>query len=261
MSDDKEFEWRTFDRVIVQTEFPFAKDSPDHLMPWGTSRDNSYNLSFNRRLLKLFRYPIGFRILDLGCSGGGFVKSCVDDGCLAVGLEGSNYSSKLYRANWPLLGNKLLFTADITKPFSIQSIHGTQSHPLRFNVITMWEVLEHLKEEELDQTFENIKKHLEEEGLFMGSISLREEVVKGVKLHQTVKTLNWWLEQFQQQGFKRMPAVEEVFGNTFIRGPHNAEGSINVVFSRHPERFEVPSELRPRKKNFLSKLFKKLKAR
>lgn len=243
-----EFDWKTFEKIVVKTDHPIAVDSPDHLMPWGTSRDNSFNLAFNRRLMKLFRHKVGLKVLDLGCSGGGFVKSCVDDGCFAIGLEGSNYSQKLHRANWPLLGGKLLFTTDITKPFTVQSIHGNEIHPLAFHLITLWEVLEHLSEEALLQTFENIKKHLLQDGLLMISVSLREEKINGVALHQTVRSQEWWLNRFLKEGFIRMPVIEEIFGGHFIRGPHNAEGSINFVFSLSPEKISIPDELIPRKK-------------
>lgn len=58
--------------VCVETDYPVALDSPDHIIPWGTARDNSSNLRFNSKLYRLFdftnRYP---KVLDLGCSGGG----------------------------------------------------------------------------------------------------------------------------------------------------------------------------------------------
>ena len=85
--------------VEVLTQKPVALDSPDHLMPWGTRQDNSTNLQFN---LKLARWlPLEtLSVLDLGCSGGGFVKSVLDMGCLAVGLEGSDYSQVRARTEW-----------------------------------------------------------------------------------------------------------------------------------------------------------------
>jgi predicted TPR repeat methyltransferase len=78
---------------------------------------------------------VPLRILDLGCSGGGFVKDCLDDGCLAVGLEGSNYSKNLRRAEWRTIPENL-FTADLTTPFQVFSEFPEGEVPLTFDVIT-----------------------------------------------------------------------------------------------------------------------------
>jgi hypothetical protein len=106
--------------VCVRTDYPVADDSPDHLRPRGTAFDNSRNRRFNRKLSALYcglDRPI--RVLDLGCAGGGFVCDCLTDGQVAVGIEGSDYSSRWGRAEWPLLGGRALFTADITRPFEV----------------------------------------------------------------------------------------------------------------------------------------------
>lgn len=69
----------------VITEHPIAFDSPDHFDAehGGAGNDNSRNPHFNERLFKLFegqgRRP---SVLDLGCAGGGLVKSLLDEGCL-----------------------------------------------------------------------------------------------------------------------------------------------------------------------------------
>jgi hypothetical protein len=86
--------------IFVKTEFPVALDSPDHLCPWGTARDSSTNSRFNEKVYRLFE-PLGRfpRVLDLGCSGGGFVRACLNDGCLAVGIEGSDFSKNRKEQN------------------------------------------------------------------------------------------------------------------------------------------------------------------
>jgi hypothetical protein len=105
--------------IKLETSFPVAFDSPDHLVPHGTAKDNSTNLMFNLKVEKLFKNLNRLlKVLDLGCSGGGFVRSCIERGCLAVGLEGSDYSKIHRRAEWPILGDYFLFTSDITRPFS-----------------------------------------------------------------------------------------------------------------------------------------------
>src|SRR5215468_10939781 len=86
--------------IVLRAERAVAFESPDHLFPTGTRRDNSRNWRFNVKLYQLLgrRMPrigprgawvywpnIQLKILDLGCSGGGFVKDCLDDGYFAVG--------------------------------------------------------------------------------------------------------------------------------------------------------------------------------
>jgi 2-polyprenyl-3-methyl-5-hydroxy-6-metoxy-1,4-benzoquinol methylase len=78
--------------IRVVTDKPVALDSPDHLHPWGTTRDNSVNLAFNRRLSWWIPASM-LRVLDLGCAGGEFVKSILDLGGISIGIEGSDYSN------------------------------------------------------------------------------------------------------------------------------------------------------------------------
>lgn len=84
-------------RVIVRATHEVACESPDRLIPFGTWRDNSRHRRFNKKLCELFGIDSPLWVLDLSCSGGGFVKDCLDDGCMAVGIEGSDYFKKLRR--------------------------------------------------------------------------------------------------------------------------------------------------------------------
>ncbi len=220
--------------IEVITDYPVAIDSPDHITPWGTARDNSQNLRFNHKLLRLYeslyRFP---KILDLGCSGGGFIKSCTNQGCLAVGLEGSDYSKKHHRAEWPLLGDKSLFTTDITRKFQV-----TQNKaPLLFDVITLWEVMEHLPTERLPALCNNLHQHLEEHGLAIMSVSLKEEIVRGTKLHLTVQNREKWLDLFEKNGLYNIPEYAAYFNTQYIRGPkQNAAGSFHLFLSKNPSK-------------------------
>jgi len=194
--------------ITVKTDYPIALDSPDHLEPWGTRRDSSRNKRFNQKLYKLFGNKT-LRILDLGCAGGGFVKDCIDDRHIAVGLEGSDWSKKTKRAEWAILSDTALFTCDIAKPFEIVE-DGKQ---MKFDVITAWEVLEHIKETDLKQVRSNILTHLSSPGLFIASVSLVPEVIHGKALHQTVASKNFWQNLF---GTEKL--LETYFNNQFVRG-------------------------------------------
>lgn len=201
-------------KIAIKCEKNVAFDSPDHLSPWGTMRDNSKNKKFNDKLYRLYGYGRQLKILDIGCSGGGFVKNCIDDGHIAVGLEGSDFSKKLRRAEWRIIPENL-FTCDITKNFDI----FLDRKRLLFDVITAWEVMEHIKREDLAKTLENIKRHMNENVLLIMSISYQKDNFNGVELHQTREKKEWWVKKFREFGFIARPDYEKYFNNQFVRGP------------------------------------------
>jgi len=222
--------------VRVKTNHPIAYDSPDHNIPWGTMRDNSTNKKFVSFMAVRIRNenpnaPLG--ALDLGCSGGQLVKDFCDLGWLAVGLEGSDFSLKHRRANWPTLAGKNLFTCDITKPFSILN----HSQPAKFNLITMWEVLEHIKENDLKQLFNNVAEHLAEGGYFIASTTSASDLHDGVDLHQT----KWSNTQWKRWITSNFPYLETVdLGLRFYQFVrHNEEGSFLTIIRRPAKPFSV----------------------
>jgi SAM-dependent methyltransferase len=190
-------------QITVKTDFPIAYESPDHLVPWGTMNDNSSNKKFVMHMQTLIeqrqgRGPKAF--MDLGCSGGQLVADFRSLGWEAVGLEGSDYSLRHRRANWKHLAGKNLFTADITEPFAV-SANGT---PLRFDLITAWEVLEHMDPERLEQVFRNIIGHLKPGGLFVASTTSVPDIHDGVDLHQSKMSNSEWRAFIN----KRFPELE-----------------------------------------------------
>jgi SAM-dependent methyltransferase len=217
--------------ITLFSKNTIAADSPDHVMPWGTKRDNSRNHRFNTKLYRLFedkREPL--HVLDLGCSGGGFVRDCVNDGCLAVGLEGSDYSFKLKRAEWATIP-QLLFTCDVTKPFQL-TMDGAS---LSFDVVTAWEVLEHIRNEDLPMLCDNVKRHLRTNGFWITSVAPTDDVVNGMNLHQTVKPMSWWISRMQELGLQHNPAYVRYFNTQFVRGPKfGAPDSFHLILSTQP---------------------------
>lgn len=192
-------------RLSVETKNPVAFESPDHLSPYGTALNNSTNRKFvlllNEHLRKQFG-PIHLSYMDMGCSGGQVVADFRTLRWIAVGLEGSDYSLKHRRANWAELANKNLFTCDISKPFRVK--RDGRDH--QFHLITAWEVVEHLKEADLGQLFDNIRNHLAPGGLFIASTNSLSSVVDGLELHQTrMSNAEWkaWVA-------KRYSDLEEV---------------------------------------------------
>lgn len=194
--------------LMLRTEFPCASESLDHKFPHGTAQDNTRYPRFIKKCESIFHQDRGLAFLDLGCSGGGMVLDAVIRGHLGIGLEGSDWSLIRQRAEWRLLRENL-FTCDITKPFVLEDQES--GLPGQFDVITAWEVLEHVREEDLETLFSNIRRHLSEKGIFVASIADWDDIDSETHInwHVTVKSEDWWQEKFRQFGFESLPGLIE----------------------------------------------------
>lgn len=85
---------------VIDTDEPVARYSADHVWPHGTIHDSSVNHRFNLKLYDWLGRRPDLAVLDLGCAGGGFVRSFLDDGYTAVGVEGSDVSLRLRSGEW-----------------------------------------------------------------------------------------------------------------------------------------------------------------
>lgn len=203
-------------KFTLKTNHPVALDSLDHIHAYGAASNNSRCTVFNEKLHAWFK-SANASVLDLGCSGGGMVHDLLEMGFVAVGLEGSDYSLKTKRAEWPLIPDNL-FTCDVTKPFTL-SMH-TEPHP--FDVVTAWEFWEHIKEADLSGVFENINQHSRKGSHLICSISCSSSLHNGIEFHQTMRPSEWWLNIFNHFGWKVDPAMTSHFGGHFVRlGDHN----------------------------------------
>jgi SAM-dependent methyltransferase len=231
-------------KYALVTEYPLAFESPDHIKPRGTMLDNSKNNRFNETFYKVaneLKFKEPYSILDLGCAGGGMVRTFIKDSHNAIGLEGSNYCKKRGKYEWGVIPESL-FTCDITKPFEIflapppnmqqtnkksarewlKEYERTGGYTAKFDLITMWEVLEHLKKNDLTVLFQNIKRHLAPNGLFICSISHIPDINEGMVLHQTVEPIEWWDDIFMLHGFERRQDFEKTFKGKYLRHEENS---------------------------------------
>jgi len=191
--------------VTRETAHPVAFESPDHIAPKGTAENNSTNKKFVLHMDAKLHREFGeatLRAMDLGCSGGQMIADFIALRWLGVGLEGSDYSLKRRRANWARYANTNLFTCDITKPFQVK----LQGKPVRFHLITAWEVMEHIATPDLDQVFRNIVEHLEPGGYFIASTTETSDIHEGIELHQT----RWPNAQWCEFVSARFPELESV---------------------------------------------------
>jgi cyclopropane fatty-acyl-phospholipid synthase-like methyltransferase len=155
--------------------------------------------------------------MDLGCAGGGLVLDFLIRGHVSVGVEGSDYSKKECRAEWRVISSHL-FTADITEDFRFRDAAGNTA---RFDVITAWEVLEHIPEDKLPGLFSNVLAHLKPTGLFVASVATFEDKdpATGAVWHVTVKPKEWWIENLERSG---LVPIESPFSlRDYVRGSGN----------------------------------------
>jgi SAM-dependent methyltransferase len=201
---------------LIETDHPIAVSSNDTKFPRGSKNDNSISARFNRKLYELFRGAKPIRVLDIGCAGGGFVRSLLDDGHFAVGLDGSDYPFLNQTGEWATIPNHL-FTCDVTKPFRL--VDRATHQPILFDAITAWELMEHIPEEGLPRLFENLDRHLVPGGFLLLSIAtfLDWDQPTGVVWHVTVKPRSWWEDRFDRLGFE--VEEEHPFGkDDWLRG-------------------------------------------
>lgn len=224
----------------LTTDHPVAFHSPDHIDAehGGSGNDNSTNPHFNSKLFARYEGK-KIAVLDLGCAGGGFVKSVLDAGHVAVGLEGSDFCLKRKKFEWATIPDNL-FTCDITKPFRLYDLdeqHCDECAPVQalFDVVTCWEVMEHIAEAELPQLIDNVLAHLKSDGLWIMSVSEQHD---GNHFHRCVHNIGWWLDLFDRHGLKHLPAIRDYFDRDFVRGPHptpwaiTADNSFHLVLQR-----------------------------
>ncbi|RIX75351.1 rhamnan synthesis F family protein [Acidovorax cavernicola] len=202
------------------TDYPVAYDSPDHIHPVGTVLDHTRHPRFIRACEDFFGdsgKQLSF--LDLGCSAGGMVLDAILRGHVGVGLEGSDISRLQQRAEWRLLRDSL-FTCDVTRPFALGR---GETETFKFDVISAWEVLEHLTADGVEGLFANLARHTRPGSIFACSISQVDGgfTEDGTPLHQTLEPLPWWQERAAKHGFDVLDS-EAFLPLDFARGNGNS---------------------------------------
>lgn len=153
--------------ITINTKYPVAFDSRDHITPYGCVRDSNTNSKFIEEVVNHFKKD-KLKVLDIGCAGGQLIVDHHNLGDIAVGIEGSsNAVGGAGHNNWKLYKDKILFLCDASRPYEILS----DDKKMEFDFIQCWEVLEHIPTERLHLYLTNVKNHLSKDGLFCGSIS------------------------------------------------------------------------------------------
>lgn len=193
----------------LKTNHPIADTSPDHIYPKGVKNklggpDYSWKDGYNPFVDEVIKYfgTSSIKVLDLGAASGYLVRDFLMRECDAIGLEGSNWAVTNNESIWIEHNNSRLFTCDIGKPFTLHK----DNIPVKFDLITAWEVIEHLPPGELSTFANNVYNHLSNDGIFVFSLSPWFEPSDAdptVNLHLSYKITSkkQWKEIFNQFDF------------------------------------------------------------
>jgi len=227
------------------TDYPIAYSSPDNLYPQGTKNvlggpDYTWKDGFNPFVDEVVDYfkTQNIRVLDLGAASGYLVKDFLSRGCDAIGLEGSDWSIINNIENWSEYKNTRLFTCDISQPFSILY----NGKPAKFNLINAWEVVEHIDPSNLPTLVENIYNHLDDEGIFVCSISpwfepSRMDPSINLHLSHNIKSKREWENIFSNFEFfgpikeQHNSGYHYIFKNRYRGIVREAEGGRHTFWS------------------------------
>lgn len=188
--------------IQLITNWPVAIDSLDCQFPYGAKLNNTQSEPWWIEVEQMFGRKISY--LDLGCAGGGLVYQGLQRGHFAVGLEGCDYwSSRLDEDNpiarqWKECHGENLFFCDISRPFQICNVQTDRVEIQRFDLITAWEVFEHIPVERIDTVLQNIHEHLSDHGFFVGTVNIGNETSSGREMHVNIRPIAEWYKHFSK---------------------------------------------------------------
>lgn len=174
--------------INIVSSAPHPTYSKDYTEPKGGAHDNTLSHDFINCFLNQ-----SINYLDLGCAGGALVENMLAKGHNSFGIDGSD-SQKVRGVNgWGKIPDRL-FNADITEPFHF--MEDETGNQLKFDVISAWDVMEHLYEDRLPGFCENLKNNLKPDGYFVCGIADFEDQGYHVTLHDK----QWWIDMFDANG-------------------------------------------------------------
>jgi len=162
--------------------------SKDYTEPKGGAHDNTVSDDF----VNCFNSQ-KVNYLDLGCAGAAIVEAMYKKEHNAFGIDGSDSQKKQGLNSWGRIPERL-FNADITEPFHF--IDEDTNEKFKFDVISAWDVLEHLYEDKLPGFCDNLKNNLKPDGYFVCGIADFEDEGYHVTLHNK----EWWVDMFDKNG-------------------------------------------------------------
>lgn len=150
-------------------------------------------------------------ILDIGCGGAALVEDFVKDGHNGIGLD-ANYNYRDHNVSaWGRIPDNL-FVCDVGQKFHICETTN-YTHLVMFDLVTSWELLEHIRPDDINAVMENIRRHTRVGAYFAGSASEDSDY----KVHRLIRGMDWWTAKFSEFGFKPDDSFRKHVGRNYVR--------------------------------------------
>jgi hypothetical protein len=170
---------------------------------------------------KIARTHLGastYTTLELGCGWGGF----------RVLLQA--FGSRLYLgvdAN-PLPFCNSPFMLEAAGNYRLLNLQEKIDFGATFDVVCSFEVLEHIREDQVANILETISNHLSPTSLFIGTAAFTDYT----DVHVTVRPRGWWLNRFREHGLVPVRPVEETPWLRMLASSHpfNWNASTSSIF-------------------------------
>ncbi len=151
-------------------------------------------------------------ILDIGCGGARMIEDFVNDGHIGIGLDLNPAYFKHSAGAWGKIPNNL-FVCDVGKELClIETDEVADSYQIKFDLITSWEALEHIRPEDIDVVMSNIQSHTIVGSYFAGSSSEMQ-----CRVHRLNKNSGWWTNKFNEIGFEIDEDFQNHIGKNYVR--------------------------------------------
>lgn len=213
-----------------------ALDSNDHLEPESTFEGTVSRPEFVLACGRIIEKD-KLNFLDFGCGSGALVFDFLARGHFAIGLDGSDAAKTMDYGYWNFI--KHLHNCDVTKAFGFFT---PEKKKIKFDIVSMWEVFEHVPETQCGLVLQNIRENLNDDGLFVGLISLLEYVNQhtGVPYHVTLKEKTWWTKLFSDYGLEIVDSDFRDF--EYCRRNRRQISRHSFLFQRTSQRFSFRSQ-------------------
>lgn len=165
-------------------------------------------------------------VLEIGCGTGSIVQDFIQDGHLAIGLDGFYVYRKYLCGAWKDYPYNL-FTCDLGEDFTIcynEYAKFDINNPCKFDIIYSTEFLEHLHYRQVDNCIVSINKHSHNDTLLILEISEKQDGG-----HLVVESKDWWINKFRQYDWSYNDGLTNSLRGNFLR---NISSSNQLIFNK-----------------------------
>jgi len=163
----------------------------------------------------------GFTTLELGSGWGGFrVLLQAFGATIYLGIDAN-----------PLPFSHSPFMLEAPASYRLLNLQEKIDFRRKFDIVCSFEVLEHIREDQLDNILETISTHLSPDSLFIGTAALTDYT----DVHVTVHPREWWLDRFQDHGLLPVCLAKETRWLRLLASKHpfNWNASTTSIFVLH----------------------------